>query len=102
MAGFEDFSRAAAFKDAIIRMIDGRINKLRPDYRYARVVFIDRDNFKCIVVMNGDPEDAQVPVNMGAVQPSAEGQVVRIWGRRGDKFIDDVIGPAFFYAAEEP
>jgi hypothetical protein len=58
------------------------------------VVSIDRPNRKATVTYIG--ETAVVTVGMGTIQPASNGQIVRIAGRPGDKYIDDVLAGAAY------
>lgn len=90
--GFSDPVFAARTRDVIERMMIAAVDKVRPPYRYGEVTQIDRDQRTCKVLY---PEaDEAVTVKMGSVQPSAIGQVVRVDGRPGDRWIVDVIGRA--------
>lgn len=88
--GFNDLSLGMQMRDVIDKMIASGIERLRPRYRYAVVVSFVRSTGKCTVIFNGDSNP--VIVNMGAIQPSAAGQTVRVEGIGTDKFITDVVG----------
>lgn len=90
MTTMSDLSYSLAMRDIIQKMVADEIETQRPKYRYARVSSIDRANYKCNVIYNG--ETGAVTVNMGAVQPAAVNQIVRVEGIGIDKFITDVIG----------
>lgn len=90
---FEDLGFSIKLRDIIQRIVRDQIEVERPKYRYATVQLIDRVNRKCDVILNGDT--ATVTVNMGSIQPSAVGQVVRVAGIGIDKFVDDVLGDAY-------
>lgn len=91
--GFQEFAFSLQMRDTIDKMIRSGIDKMRPKYRYATVDTIDRVNYKCTVTFNGEANP--VEVSMGALQPSAVGQVVRVEGIGIDKFITDVIGESY-------
>lgn len=88
--GFGDYLAALEMRDIIRGLVKSEVEKQRPRYDYATVVSIDRTNRKCTVQYVGDTTTSVV--NMGAVQPSATGQVVRIDGLLGDRFVSDVMG----------
>lgn len=92
--GLTDFSFSMQMRDTIARIAEETVNRIRPRYRYGIVDSIDRPNRKCGVVYTGDA--AAVIVSMGAIQPSVEGQIVRIEGIGTDKFITDVLGVPYF------
>lgn len=82
-------------RDVIKKMVADEIDAQRPPYRYGIVQSIDRDNFKCSVLLTGDP--APVMVNMGSIQPKETGQKVRVEGNKADKYVADVIGEPYHY-----
>lgn len=93
MAGFDDFNTALAMRDTIRKMVESEVQRQRPRYQYATVTAIDRVSRKCTVQFPG--EAGTVVVNMGALQPNTVGQVVRIDGLAGDRFVSDVIGDPY-------
>lgn len=88
--GMSDLQYSLLMRDTINKLVAAKVAELRPVYRYAEVDSIDRANYKCSVIFTGETEP--VEVNMGAVQPSATGQVVRIEGVGTDRFVADVLG----------
>lgn len=80
-------------RDIIDQRIALRIDVLRPQYQYGTVATLDSPNYKATVNLPNEP--APVPVRMGATQPSAIGQTVRVEGVEGDRFISDVLGPVY-------
>lgn len=91
MAG--SFELALRVREAIREIVRIEIDKLRPPSRRALVMSIDRPNYKCSVRYIG--ETTNVTVNMGAIQPSATGQYVRIESMGADKYVADVYGPPY-------
>lgn len=91
-----DYAAALRFRDMLQKLVKAEIDSQRPALTYATVTSIDRVNRKCGVQFIGAP--GPVTVNMGAVQPSAVGQTVRIDGLLGDRFVSDVMGPAYMAA----
>ena len=90
MPGFQDYAVAAKARDVLGALVEAEIGRQRPRIQYATVATIDRPNRKCTVTFPGDP--APVTVNMGTIQPAAIGNVVRIDGPVGDRFITEVLG----------
>lgn len=87
-----DFSSpeaAAKLRDLIRRMIQSEFFKQRS--RLATVNTIDRANRKATVTFTG--ETSPVTVKMGGVQPynTGAGNVVRIAGPPGDRYIDAIV-----------
>lgn len=91
--GFGDYGTALAMREFLREMITAELDKQRPRYQMATVTSIDRINRRCNVQFLGDPSEATV--TMGGIQPSAIGQVVRIEGLQGDRFVADVMGVPF-------
>jgi len=94
MADFTDFNTALQFRDVLQQMVQAEVDKQRPRYQYATVTAIDRTTRRCSVQFPGETQS--VSVNMGSVQPKSTGQVVRIGGLLGDRFIEDVMGEPYF------
>lgn len=97
----EDLTTAGKLKTIIERIVEAKIDSMRPPYRMARVTAINRDEWYARVVLNGDPEDAVVTVSMGSIQPAVAGQFVRIEGNHADRFIADVVGGGVFIEYQE-
>lgn len=91
MATFGDQTTAAKFRDFLRRLVASELQRLRPRYRYAVVNSVDRVNRKATVTYNG--ESTPVTVKMGGVQPynTGAGNIVRIAGLPGDRYIDAVV-----------
>jgi len=88
----EDYRFALEFKETLARLVKEEVERTRPRYRMATVVSFDRVTRKCVVNFPGDISNEVV--NMGSIQPNTAGQVVRVAGLSGDRYIDDVLGPA--------
>lgn len=88
----DDWDFATRFRDVIVEVAESVVERVRPGHRYAKVMSIDRANRKCTVHFPGEPGDVVVP--MGSIQPAQVGQIVRIAGSLGDRYIDDVMGQA--------
>ena len=89
---FGDQEAALRTRQIIERTVIRLIDRERPSDRYGIVTAINRDNRTASVRLSGAVDS--VPVNMGAIQPTATGQVVRVGGTRSDRWIIDVIGQA--------
>lgn len=89
---FADPAIAQRTRDAVARLMIKVIDQERPPYKYGVVDSIDPGGHFCMVVL----ETGQLPVEVafGGSRPTQVGQVVRVEGRRGDRFIADVIGGA--------
>jgi len=94
MPTFEEYAAALNARDTIARIVSEQLERDRPRYRYGYVQSIDRVNRLCQVqfVEGGD----FVTVQMGSLQPQKVGQIVRVAGLMGDRFVDDVMGAAVF------
>ena len=90
MFDFSDPEFAARFRDTIRQIVADEVDKLRPRTRYGTVQAIDLANRKCLVILNGDVDS--VPVSFGTLAPVNVGQIVRVGGVAGDKYIEDVMG----------
>lgn len=88
--GFGDYSLGLKARDAIASIAAATVERLRPTYRYGTVSSIDNANNRCQVLLAGDP--SPVWVRTGYIRPTATGQVVRVEGYTGDKFVSDVYG----------
>lgn len=88
--GFAEQSKAARTQRAIVYICERVVNRMRPAPSYAEVVEIDHVARTCRVryAVDADP----VTVAMGSIMPSRPGQVVRIEGVTGDRYIVDVLG----------
>jgi hypothetical protein len=93
MTDFTDYNTALQFRDVIQQMVSAELDRQRPRYQYATVTAIDRTTRRCSVQFPGETQS--VSVNMGSIQPARTGQVVRINGLAGDRFIEDVMGDTY-------
>lgn len=93
MVGFDEYAYATQFRDLIKKVVAETLESERPKYKYATVTDIDRPLRKATIIFNG--ETSPVIVNMGSIQPRKVGQIVRVEGIGTDKFISDVVGPAY-------
>lgn len=92
MSDWQDPALAARARDAMRKQMVKVLDNERPPYRYATVDSIDPDLRTAWVVYPEDP--TPVPVKIGGIVPASSGVVVRVSGRRGDKYISDVMGAA--------
>lgn len=92
--GFAGYNTAARATKAMRIVAENAINRQRPAPAYATVETIDTTNRRCTVryLDTTDPTLAAVPVSMGSISPARPGQVVRIEGVLGDRYIADVLG----------
>lgn len=96
--GMEDYRFALEFKETLARLVKEEVERTRPRYRIATVVSFDRVLRKCTVTFPGDTTNEVV--NMGSIQPKTAGQIVRVAGMSGDRYVDDVLGEAYSAAPE--
>lgn len=92
MTSFADFATAAALRDLVRKLVAAELEIQRPSYVYAIVTALSTDNRTCEVAYPGEEVSAEVAV--GAIKPTAVGQVVRIDGRRGDRYVADALDGA--------
>jgi len=85
-----DYATALAMRDVLQGLVAQEIEKQRPRIQYAEVMSFNRTTRKCTVRFTGDTQN--VTVNMGSIQPKTTGQIVRIDGVAGDRFVSDVMG----------
>ena len=88
--GFESYLTAGDFQHVLNKMIDSRVASERPASRGARVVSINHEERYCMVVFNGETTPVKIPY--GGVAPATTGQIVRIEGLAGDRYIANVLG----------
>lgn len=91
MASFEDLKTAARMREVMARVIQSELQRTRPPANNAVVTKINRRFNKCTVAFPGDLGEVEIP--LGGVVPSSVGQVVRVDGVLGDRYISDVMGP---------
>lgn len=92
MAELGDFKIAAGLRDAIRKIVRNELDRVRPGYLYGQVSSIDPATRTVEVLYPGETEPVRMPY-MGAAEPSAVGQRVKIDGKPGDRHVVDVIGP---------
>lgn len=87
---FDQLNSAVRVKETIERVAMGVVDTVRPASRYATVVSYNTAARTAVVQY---PDEAGTfTVKCGGVLPTANGQVVRIAGQVGDRYVDDVIG----------
>lgn len=87
---FDDYGTAARFRDLVERIATRTIERVRPRIQYATVQSFDLSTHTAVVRYNGETEDITLP--FGLAVPSFIGQVVRVDGPHGDRYISDVMG----------
>lgn len=90
MVEMGEISFATRMREVVRRIVKEEINRERPGIQYGIVQSYNRATRKASVILAGDV--SAINVGMGAIQPSANGQRVRVEGPRGDKYITDVLG----------
>lgn len=85
-----DFNTAMRLRDIMRSLADRRIALLRPEDRYATIITVDRVNFKAGVIYAEGGNIVNVPFSKN-VQPSDYGQIVRISGPRGSRYISGIL-----------
>jgi hypothetical protein len=91
--GLSDYRFALEFRAELARLVREEVDKQRPRHQVAEVVSIDRVLRRCVVEFPGDTTTATV--SMGSIQPASVGQLVRIEGVAGDRYIADVMGAPY-------
>ena len=90
----QDINTAARVREAVTKIATETLEVERPRSRYATVMSIDKVS-RTVTVKYPD-EAATFVVRCGSVIPLSTGQVVRVSGQIGDRYVDDVIGDASF------
>lgn len=90
----QDLNSAARVREAIAKVALETVDNERPRARYATVISINK-TLRTLVVQYPD-EAVNFTVKCGAILPLANGQVVRIAGQTGDRYVDDIIGESSF------
>jgi hypothetical protein len=94
---FADPLAATRFRDVVRGICRSVLRTERPGDTYAVVQSIDRANRRAVVRYPGETVDITLP--MGAVQPSAVGDSVRVKGMPADRHIDEPVGNFFIPGA---
>lgn len=92
MSSLGDWKSATRMRDAIRRIVARQIDILRPLPKYGWVHEVAEDRSYAMIRFDGDDTPTKIPI--GSTIPSAPGQVVRVAGPKGDRYIDDVVGTA--------
>lgn len=83
---FADPIAATRFRDAVRDICRDILKIERPSETYATVIAIDRVFKKCTVRFPGETVDVVLP--MGAIQPMAVGETVRVKGLTADRHVE--------------
>lgn len=89
---FRDFATATALRAVVKQWATEVVDAIRPRYRYATVQSVNLTTRKAFVLYEGDTDAVEVSFGTIAV-PEGLGQVVRIEGVVGDRYISDVLTP---------
>jgi hypothetical protein len=84
-----DYSSSVNLRNEIRRIAASEVERIRPRYKYATVISIPSAG-KCEVQFPG--ETGTVLVSMPYTAAVAAGQIVRVEGLHGDRYIADVSG----------
>lgn len=88
-SGLEDYSTTKKIVDLIRRTIKQEINKERPAPAYCVVKSVDTANRRVFVQFPG--ETSTVSVAMSSPYAALVGQVVRVEGITGDRYVTDIV-----------
>lgn len=94
MTSLSDYNSAHRLRDIIRKIVRKEIDQARPAPRYATVATVDAANFK--VEVQYPNESTFAIVGMGKQVAPAVGDIVRVLGPVGDRYIDGVMGVAAF------
>jgi hypothetical protein len=90
---FGEYPMAARMRDAIAKIAEKAVESKRPPPRYATVVSLAGTTANNLWVRFLDEEEDQL-VALASIRPSRSGQIVRIEGTIGDRYVADVLGEA--------
>lgn len=93
---WKDTPTAAAMRDVIVKICEQVVNRMMPPPAYASVVSIDEGTRTAMVNYSGEEGNPPVPVRILSLIPASTGQLVRIGGRSGDRYIEAVVGSTTF------
>ena len=91
---FGDYALSLKAREAFENIAKDVLAKVRPESRMGIVQSIDIFAQKCLVLLTADP--TPVWVNYGRIVPSRVGLKVRVGGKSGDHYIEDVYGDVPF------
>jgi hypothetical protein len=87
MAGY---ASAMEMRDLVSQLVREELSRQAPAPTYATVYSIDAPTRSCLITFPG--EVTPVKATYGSVQPNAVGQLVRVEGPPGQRYIADVLG----------
>lgn len=90
--GFKDFSTATTLRSVVKQWSTEVVDAIRPRYRYATVQSVDLSTRQAFILYEGDTDPVEVSFGTIAV-PEGLGQIVRIEGFVGDRYVSDVLTP---------
>lgn len=90
MREMDRFGSALDFRESMRKFIRSEVDRIRPRYRYAKVISFDVNLNIAEVQYPGESGTVFLPVSGG--MPSVNGQIVRIEGLRGDRFVAGSMG----------
>ena len=90
----QDLNSAARVRESLMKIAGEVVEQERPRSRYATV--ISRDLALRTLVVQYPDEAVTFTVKCGALMPLANGQVVRIAGLVGDRYVGDIVAEASF------
>ena len=91
--GFRDYHMAGRLRETINKLAESAVDKKRPPPRYAEVRSLTGPEPNTCLVRFTNEEEDQVAA-LASVRPSRSGQIVRIEGTLGDRYVADVLGDA--------
>jgi hypothetical protein len=95
-ATLDDYATSARIVEILRKVATQEIDKQRPRPTYATVTGVDRAQRTAFVLFPGETDS--VGVQMGSIEPSTTGQIARIEGPPGDRYLADVIGTPYLVA----
>lgn len=107
MGGFDEYSIALRGRDAISRLIENSINRLRPEPKIGEVYDFDKTTNIAYIVFPGDTQSLKATYSrehtirrkkLDLPGGTAQGDLVRVAGRLGNYYVIGVLeDPSFSY-----
>lgn len=96
MTGFGDYQVALKSRDVLVRMMEGVVERLRPDARIGQVISKDVNTQTCHVLFAGDETPLKVTYHRHQEPPrtteaNGSGSIVRVAGRLGSYYLVGVL-----------
>jgi hypothetical protein len=98
---FGDFNTAAAMRDAITKIAESVVDRMRPDTRVGRVISVNSEQLTAEVAFAGDEGSLNVRFGL-SLMPRGADVLVRVAGRPGNYWITEILNDTGAHAVYEP